>query len=78
MRLISRLSKIGVSSHVRDGMCPEPLSEGDVINCNLRFCEPSVSVEPSKLWEIGLQAGLRCQGDEEEVVKEYHCLEERD
>jgi len=27
---------------------------------------------------MGLQAGLRCQGDEEEVVKEYHSLEERD
>jgi len=35
-------------------------------------------VEPSKLWEVGKQVGLICQGDEEKVVKEYLCLEERD
>jgi len=78
VRLISRLSQVGASSHARDGMSSDPLSDGDVINFNLRLCEPSISVEPSKLWEIGLQAGLRCQGDKEEVVKEYHCLEKRD
>ena len=78
MRLTSRLSQAGASSHFRDGMCSNSISDGDFMNCNLHFCEPSNSVEPSKLWEIGKQVGLICQGDEEKVVKEYLCLEERD
>jgi len=35
-------------------------------------------VESSKLWEIGKQSGIICRWDEEEVVKEYDCMEERD
>jgi len=78
VRILSRLSKAGASSHARNGMCSDSLSDGDVMNCNLRFCEPCFSDESSKLWETGMQAGLRCQGDEEEVIKEYKSLEERD
>lgn len=33
---------------------------------------------PCKLWEINRKAGTICRGDEQEVVKEYICLEERD
>ena len=35
-------------------------------------------VEPSKLWEISNRLGIRCREDQQEVVKEYSCMETRD
>ena len=59
-------------------MGADSISDGDFINCNLRLCEPRNSMEASRLWEVGKQIGIACRKDEEEVVKEYQCLEERD
>ena len=78
VRISARLSQIGTSSHHRDGTSSASISNGDINNCNLRFYERGNLVEPSKLWEIGMQVGITCRGDKEEVVKEYFCMEERD
>jgi len=78
VRLISRSAKAKPSSSGRDGMCSNSVSDGGVVNCNLRFSGPSGMADPSKLWEIGKKVGLKCRGDEEEVVNEYICLEKRD
>jgi len=53
-------------------------SEGDTNFCNSRFRALEVSVEPLKLWEMGKQMGIVCRRIEEEVVKEYQNMEERD
>ena len=34
--------------------------------------------EPPNLWEVGKKCGLFCKKDENEVIKEYGSLEERD
>jgi len=77
VRIKSRLSKGGPHPHHREGMRTDSISDGDFINCNSHLCEPSNSMESSRLWEIGKQIGVVCRKDEE-VVKEYQCLEGRD
>jgi len=72
VRINARITKAGASSNHRHGMSSVSISDGDFVNCNTRNCDPP------KLWEIGKQAGLYCTKDEDEVVKEYMCLEERD
>ena len=54
------------------------LSDGDIDNCNLRLRESDSLEEPVKLWEISRKVGITCRKDEQEVVQEYSCLEERD
>jgi len=78
VRLISRRAKANSSSCGRDGMCSNSISDGGIVNCNRRSAGPSLTAEPSKLWEIRKKSGLNCWGDKEEVVNEYLCLEERD
>lgn len=76
---ISTISyKVGNTSQTREGTISASISDGDIVNCNLRLCNPEILVEPSKLWEIGRQAGITCHEDEQEVVKEFLCMEERD
>jgi len=75
--MLRRSQSEGPSYH-KVGTSSNSLSDGDFLNCNLRLCEPRISVESSKLWEIGKQSGIICRWDEEEVVKEYDCMEERD
>ena len=78
VRLSSRLSQAGnTSSHIQ-GMSSTTISDGDIANCNVRWRDSELLVEPSKLWGISRQAGITCRRDELEVVKEYICLEERD
>jgi len=78
VRINARVTKAGASSNHRHGMSSMSISDGDFVNCNTRNCDPGNMVDPPKLWEIGKQAGLYCTKDEDEVVKEYMCLEERD
>jgi len=59
-------------------MSSTTISDGDIANCNVRWRDSELLVEPSKLWGISRQAGITCRRDELEVVKEYICLEERD
>ena len=54
------------------------ISDTNIICCNVRLAEPVNMVEPSKLWEVGKLVGIRCRGDEEEVVREYGSMEARD
>ncbi|KAK8466456.1 hypothetical protein PHAVU_008G097350 [Phaseolus vulgaris] len=62
VRLISRRAKAISSSCDRDGMCSNSVSDGGVVNCNLRFAGPSITAEPTKLWEIGKNQGLNVGG----------------
>jgi len=59
-------------------MSSTSLSDGDIDNCNQRMFVSDLVVEPSNLWEISRRLGMRCRGDEQEVVKEYSCMETRD
>jgi len=34
--------------------------------------------KPLNLWEIDKQVGITCSGNEEEVIKEFKSMEERD
>ena len=81
-RRSARISKRQVLSgpfpHARGGMNSPSISDGDINNCNLRICDQGNGVESPDLWDIGKLAGLACQRDEEEVIKEYLCMEERD
>jgi len=54
------------------------ISDRDINNCNTRLSASRILVEPSNLWEIGKQVGLTYRREEEEVVKEYVFMEERD
>jgi len=78
VRIMLRQSQSEGPSYQKAGTSSNSLSDGDFLNCNLRLCEPKISVESSKLWEIGKQSGIICRWDEEEVVKEYDFMEERD
>jgi len=53
-------------------------SDGDIVNCNHRFWNAGGCVEPVNLWELDKQVGIICIGNEEEVIKEFQCMEERD
>ena len=59
-------------------MSSASLSDGDINNCNQRLFVSDPVVEPSKLWEISNRLGIRCREDQQEVVKEYSCMETRD
>ena len=65
-RISKRQSLSGPLPHIRGGMNSPPISDGDINNCNLRICDQGTGVESPDLW------------DEEEVIKEYLCMEERD
>ena len=78
IRLSSRLPQAGnTSSHIQ-GTSSTIISDGDIVNCNVRWRDSELLVEPSKLWDIRRQARITCRRDEQEVVKEYICLEERE
>jgi len=78
VRIRNKCPQNALSSLSRQGMPAVSLSDGDIDNCNLRLCESDSPEEPIKLWEISRKVGIRCQKDEQEVVQEYSCLEERD
>ena len=78
VRLSSRLPQSGIISPIIQGTSTTSISDGDIVNCNERWRNSELAVSPCKLWEISRKAGTICRGDEQEVVKEYICLEERD
>ena len=52
--------------------------DGDIAKCNNRLrCDVALD-EPDNLWEVGKSLGLSSSGDEEDIVKEYGRMEERD
>jgi len=54
------------------------ISNGSIVNCNIRLWNSVDIIEPIKLWEIGKQIGITCGGDEEKVIRELENMEERD
>ena len=78
VRISNKYPQSAFSSHSKQGMPAVSLSDGDIDNCNLRLHESELPEEPAKLWEISRKVGITCRKDEQEVVHEYSCLEERD
>jgi len=64
--------------HNRDDLTSSSISYRNINICNSRLVEPVNLAGPSKLWKVGKQVGIMCRGDEEEVVKEYGSMEDRD
>jgi len=77
-RLSKKQSLPGSTSHHREGKISSSISDGDIKDCNSRLYDQGTGAEPLELWEIGKLPVLIFHGDEEEVVKEYMCMEERD
>lgn len=78
-RLHAKIPQTGSFILFKQGMSSASLSDGDIENCNQRLFVSDPVVEPSKLWEISnRRLGIRCRGDQQEVVKEYSCMETRD
>jgi len=46
--------------------------------CNNKLWKGGNTDEPTKLWEVGKQLGMTCCGNEEEVIKEFGRMEDRD
>jgi len=78
VRLSERLSQARKEMLSREGSLSVSISDGDISNCNSHFQNPKIREEATKLWDLGKQFGLACRGDEEKVVQEYQCMEERD
>jgi len=78
VRLSVRLPQARSIAHHIDGMSLASISDMDIYNYNSRLSESVNVVEPSRLWELGKQVGLKCLGDEEQVVKEYVRMEDWD
>jgi len=77
-RIKARLPLVEAMVLNRDEVSSSSISDRNIICCNFRLAEPVNLVGPSKLWEVGKQARIRCRGDEEEVVSEYGSMEVRD
>jgi len=78
LRLSEKSSQVKKDLLAREGSLSMSISNGDIGNCNscLRYNE--ILEEPTKLWDQGKQIGLVCRKEEEEVIQEYHCMEDRD
>jgi len=61
-----------------EGLPTISISDGDINNCNAHECISGNREEPANLWGLGRQIGLACRQEEEKVVQELQCMEERD
>jgi len=77
-RLRSRTAAVGPSESARGEMPSASISDLDINNCNSRVRATVNLAEPASLWAIGKQVGIFCRKEEEEVVKEYECMDDRD
>jgi len=78
VRLSVRLSQVRKEMTPRAGSLTSSISDRDINNCNARVRNPRIREEPTNLWNLGKQIGLACRREEEEVVQEFQCVEERD
>jgi len=78
VRLSLILPQAGSLEHHKDGLSSVSMSDRDIKICNSRLCAFVNLAEPSSLWVAGKQVGITCRGEEEEVVKEYGRMEDRD
>ena len=78
VRLSAKYSKARSVAPFREGFSSISISDTGIRICNSRLCDPVNVEEPVSLGAVGKQVGLACRGEEEEVVKEYGCMEIRD
>jgi len=78
MRISSRSDRVRSSPSSTSRTFTTIISDGDIYNCNARFCDSEVLEEPAMLWEIGKHIGIACRGAKVEVVKEYQSMKLRD
>jgi len=78
VRLSEKSVQVRKNLLAKEGSLSMSISDGDIGNCNSRFRDNGIREEPTKLWNQGKQIGLQCCGDEEEVIQEYQCMEDRD
>ena len=77
-QLSSRIASARPSEIIRTGMPSVSISDLDINLCNSRICATVDLAEPASVWAIGKQIGISCCEEEEEVVKEYGCMDDRD
>ncbi|KAK7372792.1 hypothetical protein VNO80_06180 [Phaseolus coccineus] len=68
----------GTNSESRLSFCSNAESDCDIIKCNNRIRLEEMVDESARLWDLAKQLGMKCLGDEAEVVSEMERLEERD
>ena len=68
----------GVNSSSRLSRCSFAESESDIELCNNRLRIEDTVDEPVQIWDAGKRLGLRCSGEEVNVVVELECMEVRD
>jgi len=78
VRLSERLSQARKDLLPSEDLPIISISDGDISNCNARVCISGNREELANLWGLGKQIGLACRREEEEVVQEPQCMEERD
>jgi len=78
LRLSEKSSQVRKELLAREGSLPLSISDGDIGNCNSRLRYNDMLEEPAKLWNQGKQIGLVCRKEEDEVIQEYQCMEDRD
>ena len=77
-RLSSRVASARPSELFRTGMPSVSVSDVDINLCNSRIRAKVDLAEPASVWAIGKQIAISCCEEEEEVVKEYGCMDDRD
>jgi len=77
VRLSEKSSQVRKNLLAREGSLSMSISDGDIGNCNSHLLNNVIREDSTKLCDLGKQIGLACRGDEEEVIQEYQCMEER-
>ena len=68
----------GINSSSRLSHCSFVESDSDIEHCNNRLRVEDNVVESARIWEAGKHLGLRCSGEEVDLVVELKCMEVRD
>jgi len=78
VRLSERMPQARKNLLISEGLPTISNSDGDINNCNTRTYISGNREEPANIWGLCKQVGLACRREEEEVVQELQCMEERD
>lgn len=70
--------QVGSCSSSRVSSNSNALSDGDIVNYNSHLWSFDDVDVPSNVGELGKHLGVSCDREEEDVVKELECMEERD
>ena len=78
VRLSARSSQARKELMLKAGSLTSSISDMNINNCNACVRNSEIREEPTNLWNLGKQIRLACHREEEEVVQEFQCMEERD